>query len=101
FAVTKRSTSPMKHLPGIARRPIVLALITFLIASFVAFASYAVSPPPAAIHTLQPTSPPPPPPTPANGKIAFLRQDSDYTLNGIYLINPDGDRKSTRLNSSH
>jgi uncharacterized repeat protein (TIGR01451 family) len=80
----------MKSLPGIVRRPVVLAVVTIFIASFVAFASYAVSPPPAVTHTLQPTPGPPPPPTPANGKIAFLRQDSDYTLNGIYLINPDG-----------
>jgi uncharacterized repeat protein (TIGR01451 family) len=30
------------------------------------------------------------PPTPTNGLIAFSRVDSDYTVNGLYLINPDG-----------
>lgn len=34
--------------------------------------------------------PPAPTPTPTNGQIAFARADTDYTLNGIYLINPDG-----------
>jgi len=72
----------MKSSARIARGLVVSALATVFIASFIAFTSYAVGRPP--------TPPPPPPPTPTNGKIAFLRTDTDYTVNGIYLIDPDG-----------
>lgn len=73
----------MKRSVSSARPLIVLALVTILFTNSIAFSAYAGGRPATATPTLAPDPP-------ANGMIAFARVDTDYTVNGIYLINPDG-----------
>ena len=78
----------MHRSPSISRHLIALTLVTIFFTNSLVLSVSAVGRPASATHNMQPTAPPPP--TPVNGKIAFSRVDSDFTLNGVYLVDPDG-----------